>query len=206
MTTASLADRLKTETREDHISAEQHPVQRRLISGGLTLTEFGEYLAAMRRLHAAYEPVLRELMVSAPVVGAVVKPEHFRLANLDADLAALGRTADAGASAAAVKLGAWAADASKKSPAALLGLIYVLEGSTNGGTFIARAIRGRLPDAPTSYLDPHGPMQRERWSAFRAALDSLTLDETTRDAIVAAAQLAFKSVEEHLDEAAGVGV
>ena len=66
-----------------------------------------------------------------------------------------------------------------EQPMALLGILYVLEGSTNGSKFIARKVRPayELPATGegSAYLDPYGDVQPARWQEFKAAMDALNL-------------------------------
>jgi heme oxygenase len=85
-----------------------------------------------------------------------------------------------------------------ESPMALLGALYVFEGSTNGGRFIAKAVsRGfRLTDrSGTLFLDPYGEDQRSRWSEFKADLDR-SIGPEAIDQVVVAAQDTFGAVAE----------
>lgn len=105
-------------------------------------------------------------------------------------------------------LAAWSAiDAMiEVDPAVILGPFYVLEGSTNGGRFIAMAIRRSLalpPGAGTKYLDPHGDRIRERWAATKAAIDSLSLTPAQQETIIGAAQRTFDLVTILMDELQG---
>jgi heme oxygenase len=79
----------------------------------------------------------------------------------------------------------------------------VLEGSTNGGRFIAPAVRRSMPLPPgagTRYLDPHGDLTRERWASTKVALDAVPLTPAQHDKIVDAAQRTFDAITLLMDE------
>jgi heme oxygenase len=79
----------------------------------------------------------------------------------------------------------------------IVGVWYVLEGSANGGRFIAKALSRGLgiagPDGLTSF-DPHGERQREYWQAWRADLDAHSFTSAERDAIIHAASNTFTAI------------
>ena len=84
--------------------------------------------------------------------------------------------------------------AADEQPVTLLGMLYVMEGSTNGSKFIAAAIRKayELTGPGTTYLDPHGDLQKERWRTFKHDMDSVGFDEAESLAIINAAMGVFR--------------
>lgn len=85
-------------------------------------------------------------------------------------------------------------------PLALLGILYVLEGSTNGSKFIARRLRPAYELPATGegagYLDPFGDMQPARWRAFKAAMDARRLPAAEVGHLTLAAHQTFGSIRE----------
>jgi heme oxygenase len=203
-TLRSLSQALRAETRDWHAIAEEHPFETRLLSGKATRDDYARYLGQLFHVHSALEASLRTLAASHPVFGGVVCEYHYREGALRADLRTLGQTPDSHPPLAATRLLRQRIEAlTGETPLALLGILYVLEGSTNGGRFIARAIRRAMPlpmDAGTAYLDPHGASQRERWERFRMTLDTLDLRSEDRDAIIGAACDAFRGVHDILQD------
>ena len=87
----------------------------------------------------------------------------------------------------------------------VLGMLYVLEGSTNGGRFLAKSVaRGfGLPAESREglrSLDPYGEQQPARWASFKATMNSLSADPATLSATRDGAQTMFKMVGEIADE------
>jgi heme oxygenase len=85
-----------------------------------------------------------------------------------------------------------------RTPLALLGVLYVLEGSTNGARFIARRIREAYdlpPDGGAAFVDPYGEAQPSQWKAFKDAMEQLDLSEAEARSVTAAAQETFDAVE-----------
>jgi heme oxygenase len=89
----------------------------------------------------------------------------------------------------------------------LLGALYVLEGSTNGGRFLARALRKSwgLDKDGIAYFDPYGEEQPQKWASFRKKMDSASFDVAQQDAIVEMAKATFLAIAEVSDEAAEQG-
>jgi heme oxygenase len=95
---------------------------------------------------------------------------------------------------------AWMDTLADSQPMALLGVLYVLEGSTNGSKYIARKVRPAyaLPEngEGSAYLDPYGTAQPTRWQEFKAAMDGLNLPAGEVDQVVLAAMQTFDSIRD----------
>lgn len=200
--TLPLSARLKSETHDQHIRAERHPVQHSLVGGRTTTAEYIRYLEQMHHMHEGFERALRRAAAANPTVGAFVQEHHYRLPQLRQDLAFFQVTDPAGPSEGTQRFTAWVDDLATSDPLSLIGVLYVLEGSTNGGRFIARALRRALSlsdGGGTAFFDPHGETQSERWGAFKRTLDQLALPDATQDAIVAAASRTFDAIVDIMD-------
>jgi len=78
------------------------------------------------------------------------------------------------------------------------GWAYVLEGATLGGRTLypAAAARWRLgPDTGARYLHGYGDATGRMWNAFTRALQAAPLQGARADAVVAAANAAFGSLD-----------
>src|SRR5690606_5322893 len=100
-------------------------------------------------------------------LGAIVKDHHFHTGSLEQDLRFYGVDPDTvEPTPGTERMNAYIDAVEEKDPAALLGIQYVFEGSTNGARFIARSIRmayGLEDRDGTRYLDPYGDAQRANW-------------------------------------------
>lgn len=199
-TTDSIMLRLRTETRDLHTEAERQPFQQRMLQGLLPREEFVEFLCQMLVVHRELESDLRRWRYADPRFEAVLRDEQFRERNLLADLRFFGveesEAADLVVAASRAAAGRIARTATE-NPVALLGYHYVLEGSTNGAKFIARGVQkayGLEPGPGTTFLDPHGPAQKERWDAFKRDMDGLDLTSDEREAIIEAAKDTFRAM------------
>jgi heme oxygenase len=89
---------------------------------------------------------------------------------------------------------------SAPSPATLMGIYYVFEGSKNGARYIAKALGGRARITALKYLDPHGEAQRGLWMKFRADMDAIAWTPSEQDSMVKAAQATFTAISSLDDE------
>jgi heme oxygenase len=90
----------------------------------------------------------------------------------------------------------------QSNPVALLGALYVLEGSTNGGRFLARALRQSwdLDGDGLSYFDPYGEEQPQRWAAFKRDMEEASFAADQQEAIIEMAKMTFQAIAEVSDE------
>ncbi len=195
----SLADELKATTREAHTKAERHPIQARMISGRMDRAEYVTYLSQNLAVWQALDTGLAS--ARDPRVVGFRRAYHEHAPRILADIAHLngGKPVDAPLPATLdfVRLIKTVSDGP-----GLLGVWYVLEGSTNGGRFIAKALGPALglsgPDGLRT-LDPHGEAQRERWSAWRAGLDAQVFTPAERRMIIAAANDTFSAMYDMME-------
>jgi heme oxygenase len=117
---------------------------------------------------------------------AVTWPRRRRAALFAADLAALG----------AAPLGIGPELPALPGTDAALGRMYVLEGSTMGGTFIDRHL-GTLPglaDIRLSAFSPYGAETGAMWHGFRQAVRAHVADGGEPVAVVTAARDTFRAM------------
>jgi heme oxygenase len=107
--------------------------------------------------------------------------DHDRRGALAADLAKLGEDAPVGRAVAFP-----VADF-----AAALGALYVVEGSSLGGRFIAPELESALGPIPLAYYSGAGRAHPRPWRSVQAALAAFDSAGGDRDAVVAGAQDAF---------------
>lgn len=140
-----------------------------------TRAGYGRFLQAQA---AAHLPVERAL--DAAGAGKVLADwsQRERAALLRADLAALDLPVADGDTGPRYD-----------NPAAILGGVYVLEGSRLGGTLLKRSVAEGLP---TAFL---GAADSAAWRGLLAHLDTALDSGDKRDAAIAAAQQTFKMFE-----------
>lgn len=198
--TTPVMELLRDSTAELHTSAEANEFQHQLGSGKVDKKHFSRYLEQLYLMHKRLADLLNESKPANHAVNHVVKDYHLDLSCLSKDLAYFGQKPD-GASPlkATAKLMDSMKSTAQNDTAALLGYLYVLEGSTNGAKFMAKALRAGLElpeDAGASYFDRYGDAQRERWTAFKTAMNELDFSEKERDSLVTRAKEIFHSFGE----------
>jgi heme oxygenase len=191
--------RLKDETAQQHRHAESRPLQRSLGKGDISRELYRDYLGQLYHLHAALEEAVQRCSDCHRGFGIVIKQQHARQPQLCDDLTELGTQPQTimlleATSAAVARI----EEIAQCQPVALLGSVYVLEGSNNGSKFLARALAGRLGLAPgrpgLSYFDPYGDQQRDVWMQFKTDMDAVGFDATEQDAIIGAAHAMFDDI------------
>lgn len=76
-----------------------------------------------------------------------------------------------------------------------IGLLYVLEGSRKGGTFLSALLEKKAPHLPMRYLKGYGEKTEAQWTKFLNLLEQHN-NEPIRQEIVAGAVRAFEILEE----------
>ena len=191
---------LRESTAEHHRRAEQHPFQQQMVRGALSRDLYVRWLGQMLQVHAALEAHLDRLVLRNPQFKAVFNDERRKVAALRADLAFFGGLDDQPTLPASRGLMDRMDRLAADHPLALLGVLYVLEGSTNGSKFIARRVRPayELPATGegSAYLDPYGDLQPARWQEWKAAMDALDLPASDVQQLTTAAQQTFDAVRQ----------
>ncbi len=176
------------------------------MSGKAGLPAYIRSLGQMATVHGVLEPALRALAAYHPWFKPLVKDYHFRLPFLFEDMAGLGATAsDFRPTASANELAELVAMGLAKDPAAVLGVFYVLEGSTNGGTIIAKNIKtalGFADEQGTRFINPHGPQVRSRWTEWKTTLDALQIPAESQKAVLFAAGETFRLMHNIMNDLA----
>lgn len=191
----TFADLLRRETSAHHRRAEQSEFQKSLISGRADRDAYIGWLGQMLLVYQALETALTPN--SADPDGPIRSATWHRSEHLRADLASLGVAPESvtplpPTTEFIANLGRWAAE----GRALLIGPLYVLEGSSNGGTYIAKSLGRALElgaSGATRFLDPYGADQAARWQDFRTDI-SATVDERRSEGVVATAQATFDAI------------
>lgn len=194
----TIMDRLKSETRPQHDAAENSDLEKSLLSGAITREAYIELLRQRYAMHLALDPLLAQLRESHPQYAAVIPDYTMQAPYLEEDLRHFGVDPS---TVQALPATAGVVERMKRDAAAaplrLLGAHYVMEGSNNGGRFIAKGLRRlfRLEgDNGVRYFDPYGEEQRPRWAAFREAFNAFPLTPEQQDEVLAGAKQAFDDI------------
>ena len=151
--------------------------------GRLSAADYRDLLARLYGFHAAFDVA----MTQAPEALAqdMDLPSRARAGLLTQDLRGLGVASEAVARLPLARL------APLEGEGAHLGALYVVEGSTLGGTLIARALTGFGADR-RFYLG-HGGENGRMWRNFLERLE--TLDESGAEAAEHTASAVFSAFE-----------
>ena len=194
--------RLKAETAEQHAVAEAKPLEAALIGGSIAHDQYKEYLAQRWLIHRELEAATDRVLDEDHRLSGLGLPGLYQTANLEADLAYLGvDTATIKPLKGSENLVGTIRNA--PSPAVLMGIYYVFEGSKNGARFIARSLGkawGKTDLEGMKYLDPHGEAQRGLWLKFREDMNAIDWSPEEQDAMVKAAQDTFDAISALDDE------
>ena len=147
------------------------------------------YADLLERMLGFYRPVEERAAPYAAALPGLDWPGRCKVPLLLADLDAVGRGPGAPEAVAELPAIGSADDA--------LGVLYVLEGATLGGTLIARQARMRLGITPATggaFFTAYGSATAARWRAFAATLETATAG-TPSAATLAAAQACFSGLE-----------
>jgi heme oxygenase (biliverdin-IX-beta and delta-forming) len=181
--TPELANLLRESTRTDHHALDHHPVLAVLVRRSVTLDEYASALAALHGAHNAIENILHGFAPSDLFPG--------RTPDIEADLCDLGRP----------PFPLSVAIPYPDTPAARLGMMYVIEGSNLGGRVIANHLSQILPkDVPQRFFGKADAT--ERWRHFwQFALQQCSAEDYPW--VVKAARDTFGFFRAHLDSHTG---
>jgi len=184
----TLPDRIRQAIAPAHVAVEQTPFARGMVSGTIGRAEYVAGLAQLGCLHRELESATASASASLPA--KLIPPP--RTPAIERDLFALGGEADAEPHAVVAELTERFYHWAQATPTALLGAVYVMEGSRMGSMVLARSLTRALKvePRPGQGLDYHidGIATRPTdWKAFRAQLAGTEFSEDDQELIVAAA-------------------
>ncbi|NMT64814.1 biliverdin-producing heme oxygenase [Marinobacter orientalis] len=193
----AILKQLREETRPAHLALESQPLMKRLLSSRLTAMEYGQLIQSMLAFYQALEsqlaPATAALLERHPDPNYRYLPRAPLLAN---DCRALGCDSS-GLMRGPTELRL------DGSGAYLLGVLYVIEGSTQGGRFIAKHLAQTLglnENSGASFFNIH--QWNNSWAAFRSWL-STDLERSYQDdtrSIIEGANMTFSTLHTHLDQ------
>ena len=201
----SIMQRLRSETSDLHSHAESRTIQREIAKGVVDRATLIGYLVQLYAVHNVLENALREVRDAHPAIASLATPDRMRIPDLELDLDFYGvdpETIEKGH--ATGRFLSLVEHTKNTEPVALLGAFYVLEGSTNGGRFLAQVLRKswNLDGQGVTYFDPYGDRQPHHWEAFKRAMDSSWFGAEREDAIVEMAKRTFEAIAAISDEVA----
>lgn len=196
-------DRIRQALAPAHAQVELTPFAQALAGARVGRPEYVAGLRQMAYLHEALEAALAAAAPRHAGVAALYDPAKMdRSASIARDLAALGEESVDAPAAPAARVAEAVAGWAAAKPWALLGALYVVEGSRMGSMVLARSVGkalGRDPRQPGTGLDYHADGLATRpqdWRQFRQALADLPLTESEAEDVCAAAAVTMDGMVE----------
>lgn len=188
---------LRDRTWEKHRLAERHPLQHALATGRLPREQYALLTAQLMIVHRELFAALKRC-VGCAAISAVLRDHHDHELRCRRDIEHFGldatRVSPCESSARFLReIG----EAEAAAPTCLLGALYVLEGASNGGKFIAKMVRRAYQlegVAGTESLNPHGEAQPARWDDFKQSMRGATFDDADIERMVTMACRTFDAV------------
>jgi len=193
---SELHELLKTQTAGLHERLETLPFFRALHDGDLPALAIVSFLESLAIIHAVLERSLAEVL-SGPL--AELRQEvQPKIPLLLADLDTLGAASLPSIRPAIGNALGYAADilTGADNPLTLIGPLYVLDGSQNGGFALKGAYSSCLgvPKDRLSYFGCYGSRTAAHWKAFTHQLDLLPLTEDSATQVVESAIDCFEQL------------
>lgn len=198
--TASVMLRLRTETRPQHDHIESVPFSLAMQEGTLPRSSFVAQMMCWERVHGTLESSLADSRDEA--VRAVWRPEMARTGHIRADMAHHGEGSLNDQTIAATDATVtWISSLAQDDPRALLGCLYVLEGSKMGGTILRRCL-SEAYDCPPEHLSyfwaSSDTSPKPDWDRFKGRMDPALGCREDQDRAIAAAGDMFDHLTEIL--------
>jgi heme oxygenase len=172
--------RLKAGTAAQHAVAESKPLEAALMEGSIGRAQYEKYLSQRWLIHRELEAATDRALRTDNRLTSLGLPSLYQTKNLEADLAHLqSKLESIRPLPGATKL---IQEIQKATPATLMGIFYVFEGSKNGARYISKSL-AKAGQTALRYLDPHGEQQRPLWMKFRAAQATFDAISSLDDAI-----------------------
>ncbi|VTS06026.1 biliverdin-producing heme oxygenase [Tuwongella immobilis] len=184
---SELVHQIRTGMADLHDRLERLPMPQQIASGTVLADDYRDLLTQLLALHEVLESELVRNRID------LFQPEMARIVALQTDLAKIPTVSPAlpilpETEALIAKIRQW----SQSEPIALLGCLYIFEGSRMGSRLLAKQVAKALqvPVEPGQGIDYHldaSQNQVARWMSFKSALDSLPLSAELQQQVAEAA-------------------
>ena len=194
-------ERLRAETSEEHEATEATALSRAMLAGSVSPEAYKAQLRAYHQVHHALERSLGAAAKESPAVRAVVEQVGKKTPVLSDDLDRLAEVVAADSPALRAAVAALVRVVSQVDEAALLGALYVLEGSSLGATVLLPRLQQALglKDEGLSYYRGHGAETRSRWNAFGERMDEALAAPAAQEVAIASARTTFAGLRAIFD-------
>jgi heme oxygenase len=175
---------LKETVKTAHDKLENNSVLSPLFGENVSIEDYANALATLHGFYAAVEKNIMAFMADKPDLFDY--QSRLKTPALEDDLKMLGKTPFI----SNIEFPA------PKNVAELVGMIYVLEGSTMGGQFLVRKIGDKFP---TRFFSGYGENTAKKWREFWTFANAVCTVEKHED-VAKIATLLFELIKQHLQE------
>lgn len=175
---------LKKAVKEAHDNLEKHSVLVPLLGENVSIEDYANALATLHGFYAAVEKNILDFLVNQPDLFDY--QSRLKTPALEADLKTLGKTPFI----SNIEFPA------PKNVAELVGMLYVLEGSTMGGQFLARKIGDKFP---MQFFTGYGENTAQKWQEFWEFANTVCADIEYEE-VAKMAVLLFELIKQHLQK------
>ena len=181
---------LKEATKEAHNDVESLPISSEMMNPNVTLEQYQKYLLAMFGVINEVESQIFPQVSS--VFSDITQRSKSQL--IASDLKEIG------AFAFPTKQNIF--EISGKSLPFLIGILYVIEGSTLGGRYMLKNIESAIDidgKIATTFLSGYGNSTGSMWKKFMHELSAFESATKSSSEITAGAQFAFRAIHRHFE-------
>ncbi len=198
-TKPSLTEELKTATNAIHLRLDKSSFFAALANKNLPIESYVNYLQAMAGINGTFEKEIQN--ADHPLLNIVWESSMEKLPAILVDLESLNSTQIEDIPLAIDGM----LDTIKfiricrvENPLRLLGIMYVLEGSTLGGRILKKMMLANFnfpDDNGVMFLDHYKEKKQTHWEEFKAKINALELSPNDQEAIIETACYFFKKIE-----------
>lgn len=195
----NITDELKIVTKPVHDKLDESDFFATLKNGKLPMESYTNYLQVMAGINAAFE---KEIINSNhPQIASVWKDSMQKLPPLLVDLESLNALEQEDipmAIDAMLDTIKFIRLCNAEQPLYLLGIMYVLEGSTLGGAILKELVIKNFNFSDNTgvlFLDHYKTYKKQNWEEFKARMNALDVTDTDRIGILQTAVEFFQKIE-----------
>ncbi|WP_338556356.1 biliverdin-producing heme oxygenase [Paenibacillus sp. KS-LC4] len=188
--------RLKEETAVNHKQIEDNRFAKAIMNQTLNVMDYSLYL---QKFYGFIQPIERHIAAllhkqNVQELGEFIQ-SRAKTPLLERDLLALGLSEEQ-----VQQLPGCKQPPELATVAAVLGYMYVIEGSTMGGQIITKQVRKFLPlteevSEGTAYFNAYGSETRAKWAEFSQMVTQSVLTEEDANQVVESAKQTFLTLE-----------
>lgn len=192
----NLSTQLQAIIQKPHQEIEKLPFSQSLVNGSVNRATYCQMLVQMAAIHETLESLLER----STIAGSIYSPSMARTVDLRNDLNALGSQDNDGlVLRLTLEFGILLHEWANHRPAALLGVLYVLEGSRMGSLVLSRTLAHAF-NVPVSLghgIDYHVRDMAQRvpqWKQFKGTLDSMAMSPDEQGDVLHGAERTFETL------------